>query len=307
MIHTFDRPDGSRMIQYTEENVWIRVRGCHPKDISNAESIVLDALDRKLPFAFNTVKKQYSLQYVRTFAVSKWIESGVVTPEGMGIEWDTDQIHEYQRIVIYDIKTRMAMKNNYDKLISSLMLLAREGYVKTFTCRSDCPRLRVVWYVDSPDERLDIQEIDYILPPDFGTHPHKPKWRQKFKDKMAQRTFDGALLAMREAFPLSPHGNGKLPGGDDRASGYYGGYSEPQNRVEDRVQAGDLDADKWAEHLRNQENIRELRISRYTAGVTSSHTKVSFVNPEAAMDEFLANILSIMWFTMRGKNLDIII
>jgi hypothetical protein len=224
------------------DNVTFRFKGYPQREIDNAESIVLQALDRQLPFAYGTVKKQYALQYVQTIAVRKWVESGVVTPEGMGIEWETDQIHEYQRITIFDRATRDLMKRNFDKLYLALRKLQSAGYVKTYTLRPSEPRLRVVWYCDSPDERLEVQEIDYILPPDFGQGPHRRKWRHKYKEKQAAKQFNGMLVAMRKAYPLRTHGNGMLPGANDHDSGYYDGYASPQTRYEDSIREGDIDA-----------------------------------------------------------------
>ena len=307
MIHVFDRPNGSRLVMYPD-NTTFRFKGDHPADIENAERVVLQALDRSLPFAYNTVKPQYALQYVRTYAVTKWIESGVVTPEGMGIEWETDQIHEYQRITIFDRTTRELFKRNFDKLYAALRLLFKAGYVKKYTLRPSEPRLRVVWYVDSPDERIEVQEIDYILPPDFGTHPHKRKWRYKYQEKQHAKQFDGMLNAMRKAYPLKPYGNGMLPGANDHDSGWYDGYASPQSLVEDSIHEGDIDADDFAAWQRERELLKQVRIERTSPSQYDNHERVSFYDPEAITEEqYLCNLLAIMWFTMKGKNIDIII
>jgi hypothetical protein len=315
MIFDFDHEDGSKLIMY--DSVWLKTRPHDMVKIKKAEAVVLKALDRQMPFAFNTVKKIHALQWVKTYQTRSWRESTNEYTDGNYIEWETDQIHEYKRITVYDRHTRQLMMRNYDKLITALRLLAKEGYVKRYVCRPSDPRLKITWYVDEPDKEPErVTVLDYILPPDFGTHPHVPKRYLRYREKKRQRVFEGVLTGMRKAFPLSPHGNGKKGGGNDHEQGFYHGYASPQSKANDNIQEGDIDPVKWLANQHSKEMFRQsyalsdLKTTRnpHLSEYQQDTTVPRFADFDTAWhDRYLSCLVSIMWFTMKGSHVNVVV
>lgn len=164
----------------------IRIYHTPDSKIDDAIGLVTLALDRKLPFAYKTVKPMYYLEY-----------------EGMSCDkYGKNKRYWYKECVSFDKTTRDQFMNNYYKLKRALRLLHDEGYVKTYWVRNDRRRFRCIWYADKPNQPLNVTEIHYgQFPPDYKSPPHVLRYKLRKKYARRELMSDTAIHAMRQAFP----------------------------------------------------------------------------------------------------------
>ena len=212
MTPVFDSKDGSKRLIMLP-NKWLHIKYTKSASIKNAERIVYSALDRLLPYAYKTVKKQFYLtacgwkgEPVDT--VEEQARYVVTELEEMRDDKDylenTRTVHRaYVQCSYFDAKAKNIMTSNYHKLEKALELLHREGYVHSYHLRSTEPVLRIRWECDVKHEKIKYDKVDYSFPATYKSPPSKirMKYRSKFKRLNNMRDSGFPIRRMDEITP----------------------------------------------------------------------------------------------------------